>query len=61
MRHQDDRLGTIIQKVVDGWKSGDNSLWISDDSILHGYVEVNSHEDSRLLDEVWDVVDSELL
>lgn len=61
MGHKDNRLGTLVEQVFDRWKSGDDSLWVGDDTVLHWYVEVNSHEDSAVLDEVWDMINCKFL
>lgn len=45
MTHQDQR-GTLIQNIFDGRQRGLDSLVIGDGSILHGYVEVHTHDDA---------------
>jgi len=61
VRHKDDRMGTLIEQVLDTWNGCGDSQWVSDLSVLHGDVEVDSHEDFLALDQLGIVVDGELV
>lgn len=50
MRGEDDSLGALVNSVLDGGKSGDNSLVVSDLGAIERDVEVDSDEDSLALE-----------
>jgi hypothetical protein len=62
MRHQDDALGSVLQAEVNCGQGANDTLSVRDlkgaaSSLLERHVEVNAHEHTLSVDEVWDSVD----
>ena len=49
MTHENYGLGSIVQTVLDAWDGSLDSLVVCNLVILHGNVEVYSHDDSFFL------------
>ena len=43
VRHQDD-AGAIVEGVLNGWQSGDDTGRVGDHAVFQGHVEVNAHK-----------------
>ena len=61
MAHKYDRLGAILEAVVDRGQRTSNALSVSDGAaLLQRYVEIDTHQDALVFDQLWDPIYSEL-
>ena len=60
MTHEYHGFGTVLEAVLNCWQGADDTLCVCDLTLLEGHVEVHTHQNTLVLDQVWDSIDSEL-
>lgn len=59
--HEDESFGVGFHDLLDGGNSSFDTSCVLDNTFFDGHVEVDSHQDSLVLDVLEDVVDTDLL